>query len=247
VLVQNFLSTFRYNMFKILIVEDEARLLTVITQTLELYDYTVIAAPNGAEGLKAFYKYKPDIALIDIMMPKLDGFSLVKEIRKTDEEIPVIFLTAKSQTTDLIKGFELGCNDYVKKPFVLDELLARIKALLARSKKNTQQSPPEEIFRFGSFKFNYHIQELSINDSKTITLSYKEAEILRRLAAKKNQVVESISLLNDLWGDDNFYTSRTLNVFITKLRQYLKTDDRVQILNVRAIGFKLIEKESISI
>jgi DNA-binding response OmpR family regulator len=225
----------------ILIIEDEVALLTILKQTLELYNYKVITAVNGAVGLKLFYQHKPDIIVLDIMLPVKDGYTLIKDIRATDRDTPVIFLTARSQTFDLVKGFELGANDYLKKPFVIDELLARIKALLSR--KPADQKPAAiELYGFGHFTFNYNAQELTAPGS-TIQLTYKEAEILKRLLLKKNGVVEKTDLLNELWGDDNFYTARTLNVFITKLRQYLKTDASVQILNMRSVGFKLVEKE----
>jgi DNA-binding response OmpR family regulator len=225
----------------ILIVEDEVSLLTILKQTLELYNYKVITSVNGVQGLKLFYQHKPDIIVLDIMLPLKDGYTLIKEIRATDRDTPVIFLTAKSQTFDVVKGFELGCNDYLRKPFVIDELLARIKSLLSR-KPVGQKPVQKETYEIGHFKFNYNSQEL-ISIGGTIQLTYKEAEILKMLVLRKNGVVEKKDLLNELWGDDNFYTARTLNVFVTKLRQYLKTDDRVQILNMRSVGFKLVEKE----
>jgi DNA-binding response OmpR family regulator len=224
----------------ILIIEDEVSLLTILKQTLELYNYRVITSVNGAQGLKLFYQHKPDIIVLDIMLPLKDGYTLIKEIRSTDRDTPVIFLTAKSQTFDVVKGFELGCNDYLRKPFVIDELLARIKSLLSR-KPGDQKPVEKETYEIGYFQFNYNSQEL-ISNVGTIQLTYKEAEILKRLVLKKNGVVEKKDLLNELWGDDNFYTARTLNVFITKLRQYLRTDDHVQILNMRSVGFKLVEK-----
>ena len=224
----------------ILLVEDETRLQLVLKQTLELYGYTVVTAIDGKEGYKNFHRHRPDLAILDIMLPGLDGYALLKEIRKKSADIPVILLTAKSQTADLVKGFEYGANDYIKKPFIIDELLARIKALLSRkAQKETQEAG--ETYKIGSFEFRYSSQELS-SEAGIIQLTYKDAEILRRLAANVNAVVEAAPLLIDLWGDDNFYTARTLNVYITRLRNYLKEDEQVQVLNVRSIGFKLIVK-----
>jgi DNA-binding response OmpR family regulator len=224
----------------VLLVEDEARLLTVLQQTLELYGYHVVTAADGIEGYKNFRRYRPAIAVIDIMLPLLDGYSLLQKIRRHDTAMPVIFLTAKSQTADLVKGFEYGVSDYIKKPFVIDELLARIKSLIARTKKK-ENAATEEIYRFGNFEFKYNIQELCWPAGQ-VQLSYKDAEILRRLAANMHNVVESVPLLLELWGDDNLYTARTLNVYITRIRHYLKPDPRVQIINIRSVGFKLIEK-----
>jgi DNA-binding response OmpR family regulator len=225
----------------ILIIEDERSLVAILKQTLEQYGYKVITAENGFLGLKMFYQHKPDIIVLDIMLPLKDGYTLIQELRANDSHTPVIFLTAKSQTSDVIRGFDLGGTDYLRKPFVIDELLARIKSLLSRNRVD-QRPVVEEIYIIGHFHFNYNAQEL-VSTESTISLTYKEAEILKRLVLKKNGAVEKSALLNELWGDENFYTARTLNVFITKLRQYLKSDSRVQILNLRSVGFKLVEKQ----
>jgi len=224
----------------VLIIEDEQGLVTILKQTLEQYGYKVLAEYNGLAGLDAYYRHKPDIILADIMLPKIDGYMLIQQIRNKDKQVPILCLTAKSQTKDLVKGFDAGCSDYLRKPFIIDELLARMKALLARASLDKPKDQGQRKFKFGRFTFNYTSQQLS-SDTLNMQLSYKEAEILKRLVENKNNITEKKAILNELWGDDNFYTARTLNVFITRLRQYLKDDPTIQILNIRGHGFKLVE------
>jgi len=172
----------------------------------------------------------------DVMMPKMDGFEMVRRIRQTDKTTPVLFLTARSAINDVVEGFELGANDYLKKPFGMQELIVRIKALVRRSfveeKKNT-------IFSIGNYSFNSVTQQLSFSGS-SIELSHRESEILKRFCDNIDEVVSTQSLLIELWGDDSFFNSRSLQVFITKLRHKLSKDERIRIINIRGIGYKFI-------
>lgn len=227
-------------MSKVLLIEDEWQLGQIVKDSLEMRGFEMLYAENGKEGLLLYQQHRPDVVVLDIMMPDMDGFTVTTEIRKQDKFTPIIFLTAKSQTADVVKGFELGGNDYLKKPFSMDELIVRIKALLQRSK----EQPPlpdasEGAVMIGQYAFNYIKQTLTRNNN-TEFLSHREAEILRRLSDFHNQVVERKSVLMDLWGDDSFFNARSMDVFITKLRRYLKDDPRVQIVNIRGVGYKLI-------
>jgi len=228
---------------RILLVEDETKLAMIIKETLELYAFEVFPATDGAEGLRLFTELKPDLVILDIMMPKMDGLQVLDHIRRYDTVLPVIILTAKTQTPDLVKAFELGCNDYIKKPFIMDELLVRIRALLSRKKLPDSQSRQDGIYRIGGFIFNLYGQELRSN-TQVHALSFKETEILDRLCRNPNRVLERKRLLLELWGDDNLFNSRNLNVYITKLRNYFKEDNTIQILNIRGIGYKLITKNT---
>jgi DNA-binding response OmpR family regulator len=229
-------------MAKVLLIEDEQQLGQIVKDSLEMRGFDMLYAADGKEGLRLYQQFHPDVVVLDIMMPNMDGFTVTTEIRKQDKVTPIIFLTAKSQTADVVKGFELGGNDYLKKPFSMDELIVRIKALLKRSSE--QPAPPqgvdnEEVVSIGQYAFNYIKQTLTRNNN-TAFLSHREAEILRRLYDNKNQVMERKAVLLDLWGDDSFFNARSMDVFITKIRRYLKEDPRVQIVNIRGVGYKLI-------
>ena len=192
------------------------------------------------KGWDAFQNKKFDACILDVMMPMKDGFTLAEEIRKTDALTPIIFLTAKSQTKDLIKGFEIGANDYLKKPFKMEELIIRIKSLLSHKKLFTQQSlADQDIWNIGLYTFNYP-KQLLIKNTQEQKLTHREAEILYQLCQHQNQVLERKEVLLKLWGDDSFFNARSMDVFITKLRKYLKQDSNVQNLNIRGIGYKLI-------
>lgn len=228
-------------MSKVLLIEDEWQLGQIVKDSLEMRGFEMLYAADGKEGLRLYQEHKPDVVVLDIMMPNMDGFTVTTEIRKQDKTTPIIFLTAKSQTTDVVKGFELGGNDYLKKPFSMDELIVRIKALLQRFKdaKGTAPSASSDEITIGQYAFNYTKQTLTRNN-QTEFLSHREAEILRRLSDNLNQVMERKTVLLDLWGDDSFFNARSMDVFITKLRRYLKDDPRVQIVNIRGVGYKLI-------
>jgi two-component system, OmpR family, response regulator VicR len=224
---------------RILLVEDEKKLSLIIKETLALYDFEVIVAYDGIEGLKFFSELKPGLVIIDIMMPKMDGFQVLGHIRRLDVSVPVIVLTAKLQTIDLVKAFELGCNDYIKKPFIMDELLVRVRALLSGGHLLNKGTGEKNIIRIGQFIFNVTTQELR-GPSRVHSLSFKETEILKRLCQHPNLILDRKRVLLELWGDDNIFNSKTLNVYITKLRNYFKEDPGVQILNLRSIGYKLV-------
>ncbi|GAA0530852.1 response regulator transcription factor [Chitinophaga japonensis] len=228
-------------MAKVLLIEDEWQLGQIVKDSLEMRGFDMLYAADGREGLRLYQQHRPDVVVLDIMMPNMDGFTVTTEIRKQDKITPIIFLTAKSQTADVVKGFELGGNDYLKKPFSMDELIVRIKALLKRSSEQPAPavSDSDDVVMIGQYAFNYIKQTLTRNNN-TAFLSHREAEILRRLYDNKNQVMERKAVLLDLWGDDSFFNARSMDVFITKLRRYLKEDPRVQIVNIRGVGYKLI-------
>ncbi|WP_101690357.1 response regulator transcription factor [Dysgonomonas massiliensis] len=223
---------------KVLLAEDEQTLAMIINDTLTDQGFDITMGENGIEGLKLFFDVRPDILVADVMMPELDGFEMVNKIRQTDKTTPILFLTARSAIKDVVEGFELGANDYLKKPFNMQELIVRIKALVGRVQiaqggKNTSE------FTIGDYHFNAVTQILSYIGEQE-ELSHRESEILKRLCINKNNVVETQSILLDLWGDDSFFNTKSLHVFITKLRHKLNKDDRIKIINVRGIGYKLI-------
>lgn len=219
-------------------VEDEQTLAMIIKDTLEEKDFIIHLAGDGEEGLRKFFDMRPDIVVADVMMPRMDGFEMVRQIRQTDKLTPVLFLTARSAINDVVEGFELGANDYLKKPFGMQELIVRIRALLGRAFIHIT---PENNTRFdiGRYRFD-SIRQILSHDGIEQELSHRESEILKRLCENQNQVVNTQNVLLDLWGDDNFFNSRSLHVFITKLRHKLSEDERIRIVNVRGIGYKLI-------
>lgn len=222
----------------VLLVEDEQTLAMIIRDTLTEQGFNLTLASNGAEGLKLFFEIRPDIIVADVMMPELDGFEMVSKIRQTDKTTPILFLTARSAIKDVVEGFELGANDYLKKPFNMQELIIRIKALVGRAQLITPKEETTE-FNIGIYRFNSVTQILSYLDTKE-ELSHRESELLKRFCMNKNNVVETQSILLDLWGDDSFFNTKSLHVFITKLRHKLEKDENIKIINVRGIGYKLI-------
>jgi len=230
----------------ILLAEDEQTLAMIIKDTLDDQGFHVTVANDGEEALRRFMACKPDVLVADVMMPKLDGFELVRRIRKHDQVTPVIFLTARSAVNDVVHGFEMGANDYLKKPFGMQELIVRIKALLGRVgmvTPHTDATQVHEISRFtiGQYLLDAVVQRLThVPTGTRVELSYRESEILRRLCLHPSEVVTSQSLLLELWGDDSFFNNKSLHVFITKLRHRLALDPSLRIVNVRGIGYKLI-------
>lgn len=221
---------------KVLLVEDEPTLAMIIKDTLDGEEFEIMLAADGEEGLSRYKETKPDIIVSDIMMPKIDGFAMVRHIRKTDNQTPVLFLSARSAAGDVVQGFELGGNDYLKKPFGMAELIIRIKALL---NKITVHKEDISAFTLGDYTFDSITQTLQHCGNKQL-LSNRESEILKRLCESKNQVLPMKDVLLELWGDDSFFNTRSLHVFITKLRHKLAADTSIKILNVRGIGYKLI-------
>lgn len=220
---------------KILLAEDEPSLGQIIKESLETRNFEVLLCSNGEEAYAIYKAEKPLLLVLDVMMPKKDGFTLAKEIREENLEIPIIFLTAKSQTEDVVEGFTIGGNDYLKKPFSMEELIVRINSLLKRDLLKSTT----ELLNIGDFIFNLKKQTLQIN-SKIETLTHREAHLLFHLVKNKNQVLERSFILKKLWGDDDFFNARSMDVFITKLRKKLKDDPSIKILNVRGFGYKLI-------
>lgn len=228
----------------ILLAEDERTLAMIIKDTLDGQGFHVDVAGDGEEALRLYAANKPDVMVADVMMPRLDGFELVRRIRKHDQTTPVIFLTARSAVNDVVHGFEMGANDYLKKPFGMQELIVRIKALLGRACTVTPQATETSRFTVGQYLFDAVIQRLThVPTGIKAELSYRESEILRHLCSHPSEVVTSQSLLLELWGDDSFFNNKSLHVFITKLRHRLAQDQSLRIVNVRGIGYKLINGE----
>lgn len=221
---------------KLLLAEDEAALGQIIKESLETRNFEVILCDNGEKAFKKYNSENPEILVLDVMMPKKDGFTLAKEIRLEDNTIPIIFLTAKSQTEDVVEGFNIGGNDYLKKPFSIEELIARINNLLER--KQVQKTA--NILTLGDYTFNFPKQLLCYKNSENIQLTHREAHLLYHLINNRNEVLERSLILNKLWGTDDYFSARSMDVFITKLRKKLKKDKNIKIVNVRGFGYKLI-------
>jgi DNA-binding response OmpR family regulator len=220
----------------ILLAEDEPALGQIIKESLETRNFNVLLCENGQKAYETYVSEKPKLLVLDIMMPKKDGFTLAKEIRMEDDTIPIIFLTAKSQTQDVVEGFTIGGNDYLKKPFSIEELIVRINSLLNRTKLQKNS----ETLKIGSYVFDFPKQTLQFSTDASIQLTHREAHLLFHLIKNKNEVLERSLILNKLWGTDDFFAARSMDVFITKLRKKLKQDDSIQIVNVRGFGYKLI-------
>jgi DNA-binding response OmpR family regulator len=220
----------------ILLAEDEPALGQIIKESLETRDFNVLLCTNGDDAFKTYNQSQPELLVLDVMMPKKDGFTLAKDIRAIDKSIPIIFLTAKSQTQDVVEGFTIGGNDYLKKPFSMEELIVRIHNLL---NQNTLEEI-KEIYEIGNYVFNFPKQTLAYISEKPILLTHRETHLLFHLIKNKNHVLDRSIILNKLWGNDDFFNARSMDVFITKLRKKLKKDESVQILNVRGYGYKLI-------
>ena len=228
----------------ILLAEDERTLAMIIKDTLDGQGFDVTVADDGEQALTLYRANKPDVLVADVMMPRMDGYELVRRIRKSDRQTPVIFLTARSAVGDVVHGFEMGANDYLKKPFGMQELIVRIKALLGRACTVTPQAVEATRFIIGQYLFDAVIQRLThVPTGTKAELSYRESEILRHLCLAPNEVVTSQSLLLNIWGDDSFFNNKSLHVFITKLRHRLSQDESLRISNVRGIGYKLITSD----
>ena len=220
----------------VLLVEDEQTLSTIIVDTLEDEGFRTLYAKNGEDGLKMFFLEHPDVVIADVMMPRMDGFQMVKNIRKSEKSTPVLFLTARSSLDDLIEGFESGANDYLKKPFNMKELIVRVKALADRAVVKTSEN---RAYNLGNYHFDA-VAQLLTYAGKKVELSHMENEILKRLCMNQNDIVDFESILMELWHDNSFYNRNSLHGFIHKLRRLLAADKRIKILNIRGFGYKLI-------
>ena len=222
---------------KVLLVEDDTNFGNVLKNYLELNDYNVILSRDGSEGLDAFYKGKFDICILDVMMPKKDGFTLARDIRNHNANVPIIFLTAKSMKEDMIQGFKSGADDYITKPFDSEVLLYKLKVLMKRASESFIIDDRTD-FQIGKLKFDYKLRIVSGGESSH-NLSPKEADLLKMLCIHINDIMPREKALKAIWGDDNYFTGRSMDVFITKLRKYLKDDSNIDIINIHGKGFKL--------
>jgi DNA-binding response OmpR family regulator len=235
---------------KVLLVEDDPNLGQILREYLDLKGYNTDLARDGDQAFRIFQQNQSaeesyDLCLLDVMLPKKDGFSLAKEIRMVDKNIPIIFLTAKSMKEDTLEGFRVGADDYMTKPFSMEELLMRIKAILRRSQPSSEALPKENNrFRIGAFSFDADQQTLQREEEGRIIEQYKltskESELLRLLSLNKNQTLERSLALKMIWHDDTYFNARSMDVYITKLRKYLKSDPSIEILNVHGTGFRLM-------
>lgn len=228
---------------RILLAEDDPNLGAVLKDSFELDDSYVELYDNGDKAWKAFNKDDFDICVLDVMMPVKDGFTLAKEIRKVDKSIPIIFLTAKSMQEDKLEGFKIGADDYITKPFSFEELQLRIEAILRRVNNSLIPDEAQKKFEIGYYTYSDNERMLVINGEGT-KLTTKEAELLKLLAYNQNKVLDRDVALKSIWGNDNYFTGRSMDVYITKLRKYLKKDERIEIVNIHGKGFKLLVKES---
>ncbi len=222
---------------KVLYVEDELFLGKIVRESLESRGFEVVMESDGSRVLGLFKTAKPDICVLDIMLPNKDGFTIADEIREIDEEVPIIFLTAKTQTEDVVKGFSLGGNDYIRKPFSMEELIVRIQHLL-----RNRTEPVGKIsgtVNMGTYTFQISRQILH-NGKEERKLSFRESELLKMLYENRDRIIDRKDILNLLWGNDSFFNSRNLDVYITKLRSYLKEDSSLEIITIKGIGYRFV-------
>ncbi len=225
---------------KILLVEDDPNFGIVLKDYLTLSNFDVVHAKDGIEGLIMFKNQDYDLCILDVMMPRKDGFTLAEDIRRNDKEIPIIFLTAKTMKEDILKGYQVGADDYLNKPFDSEVLLYKINAILQR--KSGDKREEEDLFEFqiGDFFLNSKLRHLSYKAEDPIKLSPKENKLLKMLAIHKNDLLSRELALTKIWRDDNYFTSRSMDVYIAKLRKYLKADENVEIINIHGEGFRLL-------
>ncbi len=229
---------------KIFYVEDEIFLSKIIKESLESRGYEVCLVRDGRFAEEEFLAFEPDICVLDIMLPNKDGFEIGQMIKAANPAIPILYLTAKDQTDDVLKGFKIGANDYIRKPCSIEELIVRIEnLLLLTSKKTATEATNNYEIRIGDFTFFTHKYSMQHLDGENISLSHKEVELLKLFAHNINQTINRQDILDQVWGDDSFFNSRTLDVYITKLRGYLKKDKHIKIITLRGVGYHfLVEK-----
>lgn len=222
---------------KILYIEDELSLGKIVKESLQRRGYEVILESDGANVMQLFKEVNPAVCVLDIMLPNKDGFEIAAEIRAINQEVPILFLTAKTQTNDLVKGFTLGGNDYIRKPFSMEELIVRIENVLRKSDKTP--APSTNHIKIGKFRF-YTNRQILANDIEEKKLSYKESELLKLLYENRDGIIDRKNILDLLWGHDSFFNSRNLDVYITRLRVHLKDDDNLQILTIKGVGYRFV-------
>ena len=223
---------------KVLYVEDELFLGKIVKESLESRGFEVIMESDGAKATAVFKKSEPDICVLDVMLPNKDGFTIADEIRELNEEVPIIFLTAKTQTEDVVKGFSLGGNDYIRKPFSMEELIVKIQNAL-RNKTEGPKKITGDSVTMGKYTFQLNRQVLN-NGKEDRKLSYRESELLKLLYENRDKIIDRKDILNLLWGNDNFFNSRNLDVYITKLRGFLKEDPSLEIITIKGIGYRFV-------
>lgn len=226
------------NKTKVFYVEDELFLGKIVKESLESRHFEVIMESDGAKATELFKKTNPDICVLDIMLPNKDGFTIADEIRELDENVPIIFLTAKTQTEDVVKGFAIGGNDYIRKPFSMEELIVRIQNLL-KTKSEDSQKITGGAAVIGKYNFQINRQVLS-NGKEERKLSFRESELLKILYENRSTIIDRKDILNLLWGNDSFFNSRNLDVYITKLRSYLKDDPSLEIITIKGVGYRFV-------
>jgi DNA-binding response OmpR family regulator len=225
---------------RILLAEDELALAHIVRESLEQENFEVILCSNGEQAYQKYIECKPDILALDVMMPRMDGFEVAKNIRLKDKTTPILFITARSQPKDVVAGFESGANDYLKKPFSVEELIVRIKVLMSDNRLlQKAKVKKEENFSIGNILFNPYKNTIH-QGTATWQLTSRESDILRLLCQQEQDVLPRRSLLKTVWGDDSFFNARSLDVYITKLRKRLEADPNVQIINIRGVGYKLV-------
>ncbi|GAB4333007.1 MAG: response regulator transcription factor [Bacteroidales bacterium] len=224
---------------KILLAEDDKNLGDVLTSYLTAKGFPTVLCGNGREAFERFRNEPFDFCIIDVMMPVMDGFTLAQEIRKTDKKIPILFLTARSMEEDKLKGFSIGADDYLTKPFSMEELLARIQAILRRATPPNPREASAQKYIIGKLSFDYNRQLLTGPDGEQ-KLTSKESELLKMLCDNVNQTLDRSIALKKIWGDDSYFNARSMDVYITKLRKYLRADPNIELINVHGIGFKLV-------
>jgi|TARA_B110000261_G_scaffold122888_1_gene137171 DNA-binding response OmpR family regulator len=227
----------------ILLVEDDVNFGAILNDFLKLHSYNVTLAKNGIEGLEKFKKNSFGLCILDVMLPFKDGFTLAKEIRDLNKDVPLFFLTAKTLKDDVLKGYKLGADDYLTKPFDSDILLLKIKSIFKRKKISNSDNNTKFLYEFANFKFNSKLRILKYNNDKDVKLSPKENELLKLLLNHLNDLMPRELALIKIWNDDNYFTSRSMDVYIAKIRKYLQKDDRLEIENIHGEGFRLIERK----
>jgi DNA-binding response OmpR family regulator len=227
------------SLVKVLLAEDDRNLGNILKNYLDAKGYSASLAVNGQEAIDFFNKNDFDFCILDIMMPVMDGFEVAREIRQKNKKIPILFLTARSLQDDKLKGFEAGADDYITKPFSMEELMVRMQAILRRTDDSVKNTNNDNIFRIGNYTFDFNRQTLSIKN-KELKLTSKEAGLLQLLCTNANEVLDRSIALNKVWNDDSYFNARSMDVYIVKLRKYLKEDPSVELINVHGIGFKLV-------